>query len=128
MASAVRQGRGGDSRNPYGATLVGPTRPPSEVFSNWGHIPQTPCQRGDPLWTPPMIFPRPWAPAFAGATKGVRPHPPLRVGLSSGERRGPFDKLRVSARRRIGERSSVVSLFVDPLLQTGPCLLRVVRG
>ena len=27
-----------------------PTRPP---FGNWGQSPQTPCQRGEPLWTPP---------------------------------------------------------------------------
>ena len=38
--------------------LGGPTRPPSDVFlDNWGHIPQTPCQRGSSPSGLPLTVP-----------------------------------------------------------------------
>ena len=30
--------------------------PTLRVFGSWGHIPQTPCQRGRLLWTPRTGF------------------------------------------------------------------------
>ena len=70
VGSALRRWLGPPTRRHCRPSFPRPA-PPRRFFDNWGHIPQTPCQKGTPPLDSPSYGER-GPPAFAGAGSALR--------------------------------------------------------